>query len=106
MNGLTLILMGALLNSCNSFKTCAACGSPCAFVIINRYVTGLEPGMPLKHLHTTQDLVPEGLLIHCEALHSTSPTTGTKYDAHSLFLSLIHHEILPQVTYTTPNKRV
>jgi hypothetical protein len=33
VNGM-LILMDKLLNSCNSFKS-AACGSPCAFIIIN-----------------------------------------------------------------------
>jgi hypothetical protein len=63
--------------------------SPCVFVIVNRYATGLEPGMPLKHLHTTQDLVHESLLNHYEGLRSTFPKTDTKFDAHSLFLSLI-----------------
>jgi hypothetical protein len=48
--------------------------------------------VPLKHLCMTQDLVPEGLLNHCEGLHSTFPKTGTKFDAHSLFLSLINCE--------------
>ena len=69
VNGPTLILMDELLNSFNSFKSCAACGSPCVFVIVNSCVTGLEPGMPLKHLCTTQALDPEGLLNHCEGLH-------------------------------------
>jgi hypothetical protein len=84
--------MDELLNLCNSFRSCAACGSPCVFVIVNWYTTGLEPGMPLKHLHTTQDLVPEGLLNHYEGLCSTFPKTGTKFDAQLLFLSPIHHE--------------
>jgi len=88
----TWILMDKLLNSCNSFRSCAACGSPCVFIIINWCVTNLEWGMPLKHLRTTQALVPEGLLNHCESLHSTFPKIGTKFDAHLLFLSLIHHE--------------
>jgi hypothetical protein len=49
-------------------------------------------GMPLKHLRMTQDLVSEGLLNHCEGFCSTFPKIGTKCGAHSLFLSLIHHE--------------
>jgi hypothetical protein len=35
VNGLTSILMDKILNSCNSFKSCAACGFPCVFIIIN-----------------------------------------------------------------------
>jgi hypothetical protein len=31
-------------------------------------------------------------LNHCEGLHSTFPKIGTTFDAHSLFLSLIHPE--------------
>jgi hypothetical protein len=54
---------GRILNSCNSFRSCPACGSPCVFVIVNWCATCLEPGMPLKHLHTTQTLVPEGLFV-------------------------------------------
>ena len=92
MNGPTSILMDELLNSCNSFRSCAACGSPCVFVIVNWCATGLQLGMPLKHLRTTQALVPEGLLNQCEGLRSTFPKIGTKFDAQSLFLSLIHHE--------------
>jgi hypothetical protein len=87
-----LILTGKLLNSCKSFRSSAACGSPCVFIIINWCVTGHELGMPLKHLCTTQDLVPKGLLNHCEHLRSTFPKIGTKFDSHSLFLSLIHCE--------------
>jgi hypothetical protein len=30
-------------------------------------VAGLEPGVPLKYLRTTQDFVPEGSLNHFEA---------------------------------------
>ena len=104
-NGLTLILTDELLNSCNCFRSCATCGSPCVFVIVNRCATGLEPGMPLKHLCMTQAFVPEGLLNRCEGLRSTFPKIGTKFDAHSLFLSLIHRENR-HVTYMTPNKRV
>jgi hypothetical protein len=48
--------------------------------------------MPLKHVGTTQAFVPEDLLNHCEGLRCTSPKIGTKSDAHSLFLSLIHRE--------------
>jgi len=92
VNGPTLILTDELLNSCNSFRSCAACGSPCVFVIVNWCATGLKPGMPLKHLHMTQALIPRGLLNHCEGLCSTFPKIGIKFDAHSLFLSLIHHE--------------
>jgi hypothetical protein len=84
--------MDKLWNSCNGFRSCSACGSPCVFVIINRCATALEVGMPLKHLHTTQDLVLEGFLYHCESLCSTFPKIGTKSEAHSLFLSLIHCE--------------
>ena len=89
-NGPTSILTDELLNSCNSFRSCATCGSPCVFVVVNRCATGLEPGMPLKHLCTTQTLVPEDLLNHLEVFRSTFPKIGTKFDAHSLFLSLIH----------------
>jgi hypothetical protein len=62
VNGPTSILTYKLLNSCNSFRSCAACGSPCVFVIFNRCATGLEPGMLLKHLRTIQDLVPRRLV--------------------------------------------
>jgi hypothetical protein len=41
-------------------------------------------------MRTTQDLVPEGFLNHCVCLRSTFPKTGKKFEAHSLFLSLIH----------------
>jgi hypothetical protein len=92
VNGPTSILTDELLNSCSSFRFCAACVSPCVFVTINWCATGLEPGVPLKHLRKTQDLVPEGLLNHCEGLLSTFPKIGTKFHAHSLFLSLIHRE--------------
>ena len=91
-NGPVSILTDELLNSCNCFRSCTTCGSPCVFVILNRYATSLESGMPLKHLCTTQALVPKSLLNHCEGLHSTFPKISTKFDAHSLFLSLIHHE--------------
>ena len=40
----------------------------------------------------TQALVPEALLNHFEGFRSTFPKIGTKFDAYSLFLSLIHHE--------------
>jgi hypothetical protein len=33
--------------------------------------------MPLKHPRTTQALVPECLLNHCEFLRSTFPKIGT-----------------------------
>jgi hypothetical protein len=92
MNGPMLILTDELLNLCNRFRSCAASGSPCVFVIVNWCATGLEPGMPLKHLCTTLDLVPKGLMNHCEVLCSTFPRIGTKFDAHLLFLSLIHCE--------------
>jgi hypothetical protein len=92
MNSPTLILMDELLNSCSSFRSCAAFGSLCVFVVVNRCATNLQPGMLLKHPRTTQDLVPEGLLNHCESLCSTFLKIDTKFDAHSLFLSLIHHE--------------
>jgi len=62
--------------------------------------------MPLKHLRMTQALVPEGLLNHCEGLHSTFHKIGTKFDAHSLFLSLIHCENCHMSYCTTPNKHV
>ena len=48
--------------------------------------------MPLKHLSTTQALVPEALLNHFEGFRSTFPKIGTKFEAHSLFLSLIHRK--------------
>jgi hypothetical protein len=88
VNGRTPILTDEPLNSCNSFRSCTTCGSPCVFVIVNWCATGPEPGTPLKHLRTTQYLFPEGLLNHC--LRSTFPKTGTKFDTYSLFLSLIH----------------
>jgi hypothetical protein len=87
----TSILMDELLNLCNSFRSCAACGSPCVFVI-NWRATSLEPGMPLKHPRTTQALVPKGLLNHCEGLCTTFPKIGTKFDAHTLSFSRIHRE--------------
>jgi len=34
-NGPTSILTDELLNSCNSFRSCATCGSPCVFVVVN-----------------------------------------------------------------------
>ena len=86
------ILMDELLNLCNSFRSCAASGSPRMVIIVNWCATGHEPGMPLKHRRTTQALVSEGLLNHCEGLRSTFPKIGTKFDAHSLLLSLIHCE--------------
>jgi hypothetical protein len=76
----------------NSFKSCAARGSPCVFVIVNWRAISLEPRMPLKHPRTIQALVPEGLLNHCEGLRSTFPKIDTKFDTHSLFLSRIHRE--------------
>jgi hypothetical protein len=60
--------------------------------IVNLCATGVELGMPLQHLHTTPYLVPEGLLNHCEGLCSAFPKIGTKFDARSVFLSLIHRE--------------
>jgi hypothetical protein len=92
VNGPASILTGELLNSCTNFRSCTACGSPCVFVIANWCATGLEPSMSLKHLRTTQDLVSEVLLNHCESFRSTFPKIGTKFDAHSMFLSLIHRE--------------
>ena len=92
VNGPTSILTGELVNSCNSFRSCAASASPCVFVVVNWCATGIEPGMPLKLLCMTQALVPEGLLNHCESLCTTYPKIGTKFDAHSLFLSLITRE--------------
>jgi hypothetical protein len=44
--------------------------------------------------HWEEDLVPEGLLKHCEGLRSTFPKIGTKFGAHLLSLSLIHCENL------------
>ena len=39
--GPTSILTDELLNSCNSFRSCATCGSPCVFVV-NWCATGLD----------------------------------------------------------------
>jgi hypothetical protein len=89
-NDTTSVLKKELLNLCYSIKSCAISGSPCVFVIGNRCATGLEPGMLLKHLYMTHVLVPESLLYHYECLRSTFPKIGTKFDAHSLFFSLIH----------------
>jgi len=91
VNGPMSILMDELLNSCNCFRSCATCGSHCVFVV-NWFATGLEPCMTLKHLCSTQALVPEALLHHFEGLRSTYPKIGTKFDAHLLFISLIHCE--------------
>jgi hypothetical protein len=82
VNGRTSILTEELLHSCSSFRSCAASGSPCVLPVLNRAC----------HWNTTQDLVPEGLLNHCEGLRSTFPKIGTKFNAHSLFLSLIQRE--------------
>jgi hypothetical protein len=92
VNGQTSIATVELLNSCNSSRSCEACESPCVLVIVNRCATGLEPSMVSKHLRTTQDLVPESMLTHYEGLRSTFPKIDRKFDAHSLFLSLIHRE--------------
>jgi hypothetical protein len=51
-----------------------------------------EPSTSLKHLLTTQGLVPEGLLNSCEGLGSTFSKIGPKFVAQSLFLFLIHGE--------------
>jgi hypothetical protein len=88
----TSILTEEFLNSCNSFRSCVALGSPCVLVIVNLCASGVEPDMPLKHLRTTQDFVPEGLLNHCESLRRTFPKIGTKFYAHSLLLSRNHRE--------------
>jgi hypothetical protein len=84
--------MDELPSLCNSFRSCVDSGSPCVFVIVNRFATGLEPGMPLKHQCTTQALVPGGLVYHCEGLRNTFPKIGTKCGTYSLFLSLIHRK--------------
>ena len=91
-NDPTSILTDELLNSCNSFRSCATCGSLCVFVVVNWCATGLERGMSLKHLCTIHVFVPEALLNHFDGFRSTFPNIGTKCDTHSLFLSLIHHE--------------
>jgi len=83
---------GWALEFMQQFQELCTCGSPCVFVVVNWYAIGLEPGMPLKHLCTTQALVAEALLNHFEGFCSTFPKIGTKYDAHSLFLSLIHRD--------------
>ena len=91
---LKLLMIGVKVQDSLKLTTyyCATCGSPCAFVIVNWCATGLKPGMPLKHLSTTQALVPEALLNHFEGFRSTFPKIGIKFDAHSLFLSLIHRK--------------
>jgi hypothetical protein len=61
-------------------------------MVSNRCPFNFIFGNRKKHLRTTQDLIPEGLLNHCEGLRSTFPKIGTKFDAHSLFPSLIHRE--------------
>jgi hypothetical protein len=86
----TSVLTDGILNLCKRLRSYAVSGSPCVFVIGNRCATGLEPGMPLKHLYTSQALVPESLLYYCEDLRSSFPKIGTKFDAHLLFSSLIH----------------
>jgi hypothetical protein len=47
---------------------------------------------PSVRLQPAYSSVPEGLLNHCEGISSTFPKLGTKFDAHSLFHSLIHRE--------------
>ena len=91
-NGPTSILTDEPLNLRNSFRSCATCVSPCVSVVFNWCATGLESGMPLKHLCTAQALFPEALLNNFECFRSTFPKIGTKLDAHSLFLSLVHRE--------------
>jgi len=130
VNGPMSILTDELLNSCNSFRSCAACGSPCAFVIVNWCVTGLEPGMPLKHLCTTQALVPEGLL-NIEKWQKYSQNTTIWFNttgmSHLKIIMRVSVALFPRlakigctlavpfsdpsrkspkVTYTTPNKCV
>ena len=93
-NDPTSILTNDRLNSCNGFRSCATCGSPGVFIVVNWCASGLEPGISLKHLCTTQALVPEALLNHFEGFCSTFPKICTKSDAHSsLFLSLIYCQI-------------
>jgi hypothetical protein len=72
------------MSSWNRATVAGDCESSCVFVIVNWYATDL-PGMRLKHLRTTQDLVPEGLLNHCESFRSTFHKTVTKCEAHSFF---------------------
>jgi len=105
-NSPTSILKDELLNSCNGFRNCATCVSPCVFVVFNWYATVQEPDMPLKHLCTMQDLVPEALFNHFEGFRSTFPKVGTKFDAHFAVPLSEPSWKSPRVTYTTSNKLV
>jgi hypothetical protein len=67
-------------------NTWAVCPVTDCWMLTEVFCVGIAP------TETTQDLVPEGLLNHCEGLRSTFPTIRTKCDAHSLFLSLIRRE--------------
>jgi hypothetical protein len=102
-NGPTSILTDELLNSCNSFRSCATCGSPC--VLVNWCATGLEPGIPLKHPCTTPTLFPKDSLNQVKGFRSTFTKICTKFDALSDSFSDPSWKS-PRVTYTTPNKRV
>ena len=50
---------GRDLEFVQQFQECTASGSPCVLVMVNWCATGLEPGMPLKHLCTTQAFAPK-----------------------------------------------
>jgi hypothetical protein len=104
VNCLTSILTDKLLNSCNSFRSCVACGSPCVFIIVNRCATGLELGMPLKYLHTTQDLVPKGLF--SQSLWGSPQHFPQDWHKTWCRLAVPFTDPAPQVKYTTPNKHV
>ena len=104
-NGLASILTDELLNSCNSLRKCATYGSPCVFVVVNWCATGLEPGMPLKHLCTTQALVPEVLLNHLKG------SVAFSQDWHKIWCTFAvpfsdPSWKSPRVKYTTPNNPV
>jgi hypothetical protein len=43
-------------------------------------------------IHWEKYLVPEDLMSQCDGFRTTFPKIGTKFDAHSLFFSLIHCE--------------
>jgi hypothetical protein len=78
------------------------CSSPSSDVS----TTGLEPGMPLKHPRTTQDLVPRRIV---ESLWG-SPWHFIQDWYKVLFTPVVAFSDplwkSPQVIYTTPNKRV
>jgi hypothetical protein len=83
--------MDELLNSCKFEELCSLWISLCVHhrqLMCDRSWTGHANETPTYDSRFGL----RSLLNHCEGLRSTLPRISTKFDAHSLFLSLIHRE--------------